>query len=317
MIANVTSLPPTLNTVYSDCGGGPWDTILLSEDGLQFYVHQSRLLNASKSYFNGLLLPYLGHELLPETTPPCLQLSENSAIVDVLLHIIYDIPLQQHGSTLGALLETVKALEKYGLPFDIYLVPGSSLFEDIVLKTSYKPLDVYAVAAEHDLFEMACRASEHLLNLPLVFISEAMVQRLGITYMHMLYNLHLGRMYVLQRLVMGPPESHEPVLLCGVSNYETLKAAWSVAVCELLSKASPGMLPALSHLEYSQMNVKMCPDIPQALIRSTFEPVQFLTTCQKCQLQIQRRIDEIVLKWSITPVSLKSGSYCMTGSAHR
>lgn len=236
------SISPSFD-ICSTYDGEIWNVILLSSDAVCFCVRHNRLLRASKNSFNSLLLPYLITDGFFTITPPYISVLENSAVLEVVLRVMYDLPIAECAPTLGALLEAVQALHKYGVPLHTYVIPGKPLFEDLVLKTPYKPLDVYAVAAENGLFELACHASQHLLSLPLVCLSDGMIQRLGNGYLHMLYNLHLARMHVLQRLLTKAPEVHEPTTLCSQSNYQMLVAAWSVAVCELSSNASPGQSP--------------------------------------------------------------------------
>ena len=47
-------------------------------------------------------------------------------------------------------------------------------------------------------------------------------------------------------------------------------------------------------------------DIPAALLNSTLDALKFTTPCTECQQAITRRVQEVVVKWSLTPVSTHS-----------
>lgn len=212
--------------------------ILISSDAVHFYVHFSRLLNASTSYFDSLLLPFLDQDV--RVAPPCIKLSEDVHVLDIILRVIYSIAFLQPAAVLGTLLNAIEALHKYGIPLDTHAIPGTILFDGIAAQTHQNALEVYALAAKHDLFEMACNASEHLLRLPLVFLSDEMISQLGTAYLHMLYSLHLGRVYLLQRILASPPQCHESTPLCGPSQRQILQSAWHKVIHRFTNLANPG-----------------------------------------------------------------------------
>ena len=232
----------TLSTTFnisSDHGDGGWDIVLVSSENVQFHVRSSRLLQASTTSFNSLLLPFHDYNTLSGSLTPCILLPESFHVIEAVLHVVYDIPFQRRELALDELLQTVEALHKYGIPLNQHVGPGQHLFERIVLQVHQDPLEVYAISAEYDLFDLAREASEHLLALPLVFLSEEMTSRLGPAYLHMLYSLHLARVYLLQRILTITPAAHDPVAFCGEHEHQKLTLSWCDAACQFTSNANP------------------------------------------------------------------------------
>lgn len=287
----------------SDYGDGCWDIILVSSDTVHFYVRICRLLNASTSYFGSLLLPCLSED--SRVVHACINVSEGMYVLDVLLHVIYDIPFQ-YAPALHILLDAIRALHKYGIPLDLYIVPGKLFFEEIARQTHHDPLEVYAVAAEHNIFPLARRSSGHLLKLPLVFLADDMAARLGLAYLHMLYSLHLARVYHLQRILAKPPQFHEPTTLCGESEYQVLQLTWYNETINLTSQANPGKSFWVIRARGSDEMIHLFSDVSGIDIWNALDRVRSLLTCAECQNIVQRRIDEAISQWSETPVSSSS-----------
>ncbi|KAK7692326.1 hypothetical protein QCA50_003951 [Cerrena zonata] len=264
-----------------DYGEGRGDVVLISRDAVHFYVRRSRLLNASHTNFASLLLLFISHDTTSEHVSPCITLTEDANILEIVLHVIYGTPYQQEGLDLGTLLEVIGTLHKYGIPLDTHVVLGQPLFEGIALQMHQDALKVYIVAAQYDLFEMASIASSYLLNYPLVFLPKGTTSKLGPAYLHMLYSLQLARVYLLQRILTIAPEGHEPTVLCGRFEHEVVKSAWWHVTTDFASSAHA--------------------DVSTAEIREALYPVLLPLICAECQNSVQRRIDEAVLRWSRTP----------------
>ena len=68
------TLSATFN-ISSDHGDGGWDIVLVSSENVQFHVRSSRLLQASTTSFNSLLLPFHDYNTLSGSLTPCILLS--------------------------------------------------------------------------------------------------------------------------------------------------------------------------------------------------------------------------------------------------
>lgn len=222
--------------LQEDSGDGGTDVVLVSKDAVHFFVRRSRLLDASNSHFAYLLDPYVD-----QATRQTIQLAEDAQILNIVLHVVYGISFRVYCPPLDILLQTVRTLGKYGVALNIRMLPGTHLYEDIVLKMPYQPLEVYIVAAEFDLFDLARTASGYLLSISLLSLPKATTLRLNTDYLTMLYNLHMSRTIVLQRIVARQPDGHAPNFDCGFSQCQAMKSAWSAAASAFVLKANPGL----------------------------------------------------------------------------
>ncbi|CAL1714056.1 unnamed protein product [Somion occarium] len=262
----------------TSCHGNvdPETIILASSDHVHFYVHIFRLLSASTNNFNQLLpTPHRGPEMR------AIAVFEDAATLNVVLHAIYDISLRQFSPHLEVLLAAVDALKKYGIPLDQYLVRRTPLFEELVIKTPYRPIEVYIVAAENDLFDLASEASSFLLSYPLSSVTDDMWSRIGPLYLRRLFTLHVERLQVLQQLIVQPPPEHPPTLDCGWVDHKRLMNAWSLACASIIFDAQP--------------------DLSAGKIRIVLQSLSLHLACGACKDSVNKRVKDIVMKWSITP----------------
>lgn len=290
-----------MSTAFNAYNDAQSDVVLISEDGVHFFVRRQRLLCASTSRFAFLLNPYQDARF-PTSQEP-IQLSENAETLNIVLHILYGISFRVYAPPLETLLLAIRTLSKYGIPLEAYVVPETPLFDDILLKMPFQPMEVYIVAAEYDLFELARAASTYLLSFPLLTMPRAISRRLNSDYISMLYNLHISRMRVLQRLIAVPPSQHNPTYACGYSEYQNMKSAWTLTAAQFIINAEPGGLNDAFFSCLSCLNSRI--DVSAALIRNTLESVQFSLRCAECQKCVQRRVSDVLLKWSLTPVRSK------------
>ncbi|KAK7682826.1 hypothetical protein QCA50_014210 [Cerrena zonata] len=268
----LTGVEHTYTSLEKD---GPPDIIFISSDGTPLYAHRAQLCVVSNNNFDLLLTPSIID--LPST----IELTEDVHTLSVILHVIYGASFDPYTPTLGALSDAINAFDKYGLAPCSRVSPGTPVFEEVTKSISRHPLETYTIAAEHDLFDIAQKASEHLLTFPLSTISDDVVLRLGSIYLHRLFTLQLARTYVLQNLIIRPPDKHDANTQCGRQESESMKLAWIAA-------ASPLVLAA--H-----------PDVSTETIQNKFECVKTSLHCAECRHCVERRVDEVLWKWSITP----------------
>ncbi|KAK7685746.1 hypothetical protein QCA50_011092 [Cerrena zonata] len=260
----------------SNHGDLPPDIILTSNDHVYFYVHRTRLHAASANNFNNLLTEGATHPHLTTIT-----LQEDSVVLNILLHVIYSLSLRQYSPPLETLLEAIEALKKYGVPLGPHAARAMPLFNELVIKMPVMPMEVYALAAEHDLFDLAAEASSFLLSFPLSTLTDQMAARIGPLYLRRFFSLHVERLRVLQHLLARPPSEHQPTLDCGWTDYQRLKTAWSLACSGIVYDARA--------------------DLSAERIRTILESLKVPLTCLDCKQSISQRVSEIVMKWSITP----------------
>lgn len=230
----VISISTAFNSSFNH-GDLPPDIILNSNDHVYFYVHRTRLYAASSNNFYGLLTEDANH---PHLTTISLQ--EDSVVINILLHVIYSLSLRQYSPPLETLLEAIKVLKKYGIPLGPHTIRATPLFDELVIKMPFMPLEVYAIAAEHDLFDLAAEASSFLLSFPLSTLTDEMAGRIGPLYLRRFFSLHVERLRVLQQLLARPPPEHPATLDCGWTDHQRLKTAWSLACSGIVYDARAG-----------------------------------------------------------------------------
>jgi hypothetical protein len=102
------------------------------------------------------------------------------------------------------------------------------------------PLDIYTLAAQFELHDLAVPTSTYLLSYPLSYISDEMAARMGPIYLKYLASLYLGRLQALKSILLLPPYPHPPSLECGLDDQKQLTSAWVLVSGGLVWDAKPG-----------------------------------------------------------------------------
>lgn len=238
----------------------PPDLILFSSDAVFFYVHRSQLIAASNNGFNDLLarIPLISKnatsaenasanailkaEVCDQSTDIDIILSvpEAAPVLNVLLHTVYEISCAQYCPTFEIMSAAVRAMVKYGMSIKKHISPSKPLFSLILSQAPLAPLEAYAIAAEHDLLELAVPISSHLLSCDLSMIDDDLALRVGPIYLRRLFFLHLGRIDALKRLLLPPPHPHPESDGCNFMEQKKLTRAWALAAAYLAWDARPG-----------------------------------------------------------------------------
>jgi len=208
---------------------------------------------------------------------PLVTVPESSAVLNVILHTLYFLPFNHYAPTLDTLAAAVTGLKTYGMQVKEYVARGTHLFQLLVLHAPLNPMQLYIVAAAHDLQELAVACSAHLLSLPLCNITDDMAQRMGPSYLKRLFFLHLGRIDALKRLLTAPPPAHEPTLSCNFMEQKEMVRAWALAAAYLAWDAKP--------------------DMPVSTIRQTMQPLADKLSCNLCRQAMSNRIKNVITQW--------------------
>lgn len=213
----------------------PPDVVLLSSDSVFFYVHSHILIAASENGFRGRLPP-------PPTKDQnsIISIPENSVVLNILLHTVYDISCAPYSPTFPSLVTAVNRLPVYGIPPKIRIAPSTPFFSVLLSHAPLYPLELYALAASYDLYDLAVSTSSHLLSFPLSTLTDQMAERIGPVYLKRLFFLHFGRSDALKRVLLPPPHPHAPTPLCDFTEQKKLTRAWALASAYLAWDARPG-----------------------------------------------------------------------------
>jgi hypothetical protein len=102
--------------------------------------------------------------------------------------------------------------------------------------------------------------------------------QIGPVYLKRLFFLHLGRTEALKRLLLSPPEAHDPVPQCSLLDQKTLTRAWSLATAYFAWDARP--------------------DTSVSTLNSSLTPLVDHLRCQMCRQNLQLRIRNLLFNWS-------------------
>ncbi|KIP08055.1 hypothetical protein PHLGIDRAFT_104955 [Phlebiopsis gigantea 11061_1 CR5-6] len=260
----------------------PPDLTLVSSDYVLFHVHKHRLLLFSKNDFAGLLSSHAdGSDNMSQPNQVMLvEVDEDSAVLAVVLSVVYDIPLGSL-APLEVVSPAIKSLEKYDISLQELAVPHRFLGEQLLSHALMRPMDVYVLAAEHQLEAIAAHTSSYLLAYPLARLSTEFAVRMGAQYLRRLYILQHARMTQLKFMLYGPLESHLATSQCGSEERKRIQRAWTVAVADLAWTAKGDMAPHT--LQRAMLSIELDDAV----------------TCTECKEAIRSRINAITKTWAI------------------
>ncbi|KAF5364233.1 hypothetical protein D9756_000679 [Leucocoprinus leucothites] len=254
----------------------PPDVVLLSSDSVFFYVHASVLLTSSSNQFNNLLpsnpAPSEGQDAM-------LSVPEHSTVLNVLLHIMYDMSCAHYSPPFPTFVTAVNRLPTYGVTPKLAIVPGTPIYASLLSHAPLFPLELYALSASFDLYDLAVATSSHLLSFPLASLTDEMAEHIGPVYLKRLFFLHFGRSDALKRVLLPPPHPHAPTPWCDFNEQKKLTRAWALASAYLAWDARP--------------------DLSTSTMESALRPLAEHLTCDQCQLALRDRIKNLVVQWSV------------------
>ncbi|KAK2466167.1 hypothetical protein APHAL10511_001809 [Amanita phalloides] len=273
-----TTLVSVSTTFYPGAQHHPMtpDVILLSSDSVFFYVHFDVLFGASQNAFNSLLPP---HPPPPDDQELIIAVPEASTSLNIVLHVIYDISCAHYSPPFPLLVNAVDRLPVYGIMPKARIAPPAPLYAILLSYAPLFPLDLYALAAAHDLYDLAVATSSHLLSFPLATLSDEMAERMGPIYLKRLFFLHFGRSDALKRVLLPPPHPHPPTPWCDFIEQKKLTRAWALASAYLAWDARP--------------------DLSTSTMESALRPLTEHLTCEQCQQVLRERIKNLIVQWSV------------------
>ncbi|KAF8639758.1 hypothetical protein AX17_001020 [Amanita inopinata Kibby_2008] len=254
----------------------PPNVVLLSSDGVFFYVHSHVLLPASGNAFNSLLRPPSPHSEDQDSVVP---VPEISAVLNIILHTMYDMSCAHYSPPFPLLVTAVDRMPAYGVNLKSCTIPSSPLYILLLSHAPLFPLELYALAACHDLYDLAVATSSHLLSFPLATLTDEMAERMGPVYLKRLFFLHFGRSDALKRVLLPPPHPHPPTPWCDFTEQKKLTRAWALASAYLAWDARP--------------------DLSTSTMESALHPLTEHLACEQCQHVLRDRIKNLIIQWSV------------------
>ncbi len=298
----------------------PPDLIFLSSDCVFFYVHTTQVLAMSVNYWNDLVPPKPTKTKALEDLGPVVALPETANVLNVILHIVYELSCAHYHPAIDTLIYAVDAMATYGLPPKQYIAPSTPLYSLILNQAPMQPIIAYALAAAHDIYDLAVPVSSHLLSYTLHTLTDEIAMRIGPVYMKRLFFLHLGRLDALKRLLLPPPHPHPPTPNCDFTEQKKLTRAWALASAYLAWDARPGthlvltftasrtrrvMTHPCTHVVRAVRRVSLA-DLSTRAMESALCPLADHLSCEVCKQSLADRVKQLIVQWSVVKVSLTS-----------
>ncbi|CAE6432465.1 unnamed protein product, partial [Rhizoctonia solani] len=214
-----------------------------------------------------------------EDAPPIIPLSEDAALLNIILLIVYRLPMERYRPDLQLMCRAIPALVSYGYRLDNLLAPTTEAFRLLIAHSVTHPLVVYALAAGYNLEHLAVASSRNTLGIELSQITDDLAAVMGPIYLRRLFFLHLGRADALKRLLLEPPAGHMPLPHCGPEDQKSLTRAWALAI--------------------AYMAVEAKPNTPPTMLSSGLSALGEHLECQKCRTCLDERIQTVVRQWSM------------------
>lgn len=161
-------------------------------------------------------------------------------MLNLVLHCVYNLSCAHFSSSAEDVSTCVATIIKYGLPLSTYASQDGPLYNLVLAHAPTAGIQMYTLAAEHKLEQLAIAVSPFLLSFDLATLTEDLVGRMGAVYLRRLVFLHLGRIAALKRLLSPPLSYHLPDDACGAKEHDALMNAWGLAVAPLVWDARPG-----------------------------------------------------------------------------
>ncbi|KAJ3505174.1 hypothetical protein NLJ89_g7551 [Agrocybe chaxingu] len=218
----------------------PTDIVFSASDAVLFYAHSSTILAACPHAFS----TYIGGNLNdPKFRDQLIQLDAPSQELNVILHMLYGTSSAAHSPLLETLINAVDRMPSYSIVPEEHIVPSSHLHILLLSYAPLHPLELYTLAACHNLNSLAIKTSSHLLSYSLQTITDEQAERIGAVYLKKLMVLHFGRFTALRNILLQPPHPHPPTRECDFSQQRKLTRAWALVSAYLAWDARPGILP--------------------------------------------------------------------------
>ncbi|KAH9917930.1 uncharacterized protein BXZ73DRAFT_53189 [Epithele typhae] len=257
------------------------DAVLVVEDQASFYVHSDRLSQVSLNAFGGLLDGTTG------IAGPTFVVPESPDTLNITLRVVYELSCAHLSPSLDDIESVVNALIKYGIPLDsVTGSPDLPLHALILRHAPERPIEAYALAGHHGLESVAVAVSAHLLAYDTAALTNELALKMGAVYCRRLFMLHQDRLLALRRIVLRPPGTHRPTLVCGTGadGMGRLMRAWALVAAEVVWVASPGMSA-------------------QSLQTAFARPGRDIE-CIECLAMLRAHVQEVAREWSAVKVSI-------------
>lgn len=280
--------------------GSDSDLIIVPAGSIYFHLHSNVLLRASTNFFNYMLPISPSDDITYFGSEPMLSVPECSDVFNVVVHAIYGMSCAHYDPSFDTLAEAVSAMKVYGVIPNTVITPSSPLYDLLMTYASTRAIDIYALAAQNNLHDLAVASSSYLLSFSLSSLSDEMAERMGPIYLKRLFFMHLGRAEALRNLLFPPPYPHPPTATCDREQQTSMTRAWALAAAYLAWDPEVGVFYVLFMIHKFEPHHSI--DVSVDAINTALVPLGDHISCDICQATLRQRIDLLVARWSSTKV---------------
>lgn len=234
-------------------------------------------------------------------------LSETSAVLEVVLRALHAISLDACTISFDTLCAVVSALKKYGGALPAPVSPRTQLMERLLGFAPLCGIELYVLAGEHNLEELAKSSSSYVLARPLAGLSNELARTMGAHYLKRLYGLQMMRLAELRGLLFIPPTFHRVMRGCTLAEQRRLTGA-----CPSYSEAGvagyPRCVPSFACFSSGDCPFRPCQDILASSVQKTLLAVVESFSCPACTDTLQKQVKAVILRWNVVSVSSKINS---------
>lgn len=227
--------------------------------------------------------------------------NETAEVLNIIIHALYSMSSARHSPSFDIIVVAIDRMSRYAINPRDHIIPSNPLHGLLIHFAPLYPLEVYALAARYDVYDIAESTSSHLLSYSLDTISDEMASRMGAVYLKRLLCLHVSRFNALKNIVLVPPYPHPPTTSCDFENQQKLTRAWALVASYLAWDARPGpwrntSRPVYTHLTKSDLSVHS--------MQAAFNPLHDQLTCRQCQYVFMARMRDVASQWASVKVRL-------------
>ena len=203
-------------------------------DSVLFYLNSDELASVSSTAFRAQLR-------VRNHLDGVIDIPDNADVLSIILCVLYDVPCGGRSPSFNDLEKAIDRMATHGVIPKAHILPSTHIHSLLLSHASEEPLMLYSLAAHHGLDDLATSASAHLLSLSLHDITDNNSKRMGPIYLRRLMNLQMQRTELLKRLLMQPPDIHQPTRVCGYAEQRKVSERWMMVAAPLVWSAEPGM----------------------------------------------------------------------------
>ncbi|KAF7790037.1 hypothetical protein EIP86_000986, partial [Pleurotus ostreatoroseus] len=166
-------------------------------------------------------------------------LPESAAVVNIMLHAIYDMPYNEQQSDLTTVTAALASMRRYQSPLETYIACGTSLYNFISGQAPLKPLEAYTVATENQIEPLAVAISPYIMPFTPHDIPDDFALRIGPLYLKRVWALRRLRCEKMSSMIRNSPTAHSPTSRCEPASRQGSGRAWSLAGAQLAEEFKP------------------------------------------------------------------------------